>query len=96
MSHRIRQETLAEMIEALEAGARLDSDVQREALGSAVCPCCGSDKRFGHLLCPRCFSVETPTGLVPFKYSGMLFSRWLEVSREEQAQRGLHVVEDES
>lgn len=83
----MRKQTLPEMIAALEAGARLDSQAQREALGSAVCPCCGSDKRFGHLLCGRCYAVETPTGLIPFKYADMTFSGWLEQAQAEQAER---------
>lgn len=88
-----RPQTLSEMIEALESGARLDSVVQREARESTVCPCCGKDKRTGLLVCAVCYDFETPTGLVPYRASGMVFSRWLEQAHLEQAEtRGWKVV----
>jgi hypothetical protein len=64
-----------------------DREPDAVARQSSVCPCCGSDKRAGLLLCPSCFSHETPTGLIPFAYADMPFGDWLAQAHAEQAAR---------
>lgn len=89
----VRKPTVGEMIDQLEQHHISCLELEREAQRQRTCPCCGADKRLGLLVCEQCWNVETPTGLVPLKFAGMTYAVWIKQAREEQAGRGLRVIE---
>lgn len=81
---------LAQRIAEIEA-SQSDAGLERAARESTTCPCCGSDKQVGVVVCWSCDKVSTPTGLIPLKWSDMTAGAWLRQMRAEQAEMGLQI-----